>query len=322
MTALDIRPSELDRSAGVDLNDPAYVDMMLEKMLHLAEMLEHADAEQAKRSATESGHYREWIRIRNGASRLAVAVCRLECVALRRLAQLGGLKDCLEFGGEVRKAGFLFATLPDDEFYAYLQRSEFRAPRSLKRLIEAERTAESIVVGSASRPMSPMQLKRQRAHAKNQRHAMADSARDIVDSLMSKAEPHTIDEAVHAYCAREGIDEADTVALRGVQAILRQAYHQSRWAPNRLVPEGLPTHITYMEEGVGWVYLSVTDCSVEQFRAAWEYRQGLLQAEVEAFERFDAPKRLIETCSDPKTNFLTALMRAADEIVAPRGTNS
>lgn len=219
---------------------------------------------------------RAYVKVINGAHELVVEATRLECAALRRLAQLGKPEAA---GGRRRSVAMWLGSLSDDEFATWMERAERHAgAQGLYNAMGREATqAGWREVGrdlAAGEPFHPTRDERdygrslaqlsRAAGALLNRHSSHDAPFRVTEVAQELAE--WLDQAAAFACdaaVREGYCEVVRAAIAADDGGVRQ-------------PGDAPAWVTYEDDPIGWVRVPWASASIVQFRSMVTLRRKQL----------------------------------------------
>lgn len=237
---------------------------------------EASDAHQQARLFRELGKFRKV------AHEVAMEAFRLECIALRRLGQLG--QEALKILGTTDKdSAHKFAKMSSEDFEFFLTNltkivtpaTAFKQYQKMEQDKQDFEDGVSIGRGNVRRPSS--------YDEKNEQELM-EAAAIVLNNITS--EEFTIASAAQALgerIQRQYDDEVDRVALK--TAIRVALFNDESGHGNPDAPELLnrcPELVTYFESEVGWVRIPRERASVEQFKFMVEYRERQAEAMLSA----------------------------------------
>lgn len=237
--------------------------------------------DQAADVANKSRQIADWLKVQQASEEARVAATRLECIAVRRVAQLGGVDRLRPVD---RRAALSFAALSDEEFKVVLDAAPIigkpnsifqylrnKQEETIREEITGRRVKRAIVDGF---PEDPDPIEGQ--------VKIARAAAELLDGLSLEGRPFTIDDAGRELGERLAEETEDGWwSSDELRPALREAIREAI----RLAPPSQdetsgprPDIVTYYDNQIGWVRIPWQVASIAQLGAMVELRQQQAKA--------------------------------------------
>lgn len=237
--------------------------------------------DQAADVADKSRQIADWLRVQQASDAARVAATRLECIAVRRVAQLGGVDRLRPID---RRAALSFAALSDEEFKVVLdaapiigrpnsifQHLRNKQEEAIREEITGRRVKRVVVDGFPEDP-DPVEG----------RARIARAAAELLDGLSLKGCPFTVDSAGRELGERLAEETEDRWwSSDELRPALREAIREAiRLAPPSSDDDSgpRPDIVTYYDNQIGWVRIPWHVASIAQLGAMVELRQQQAKA--------------------------------------------
>lgn len=249
----------------------------------LIAMLSSAGADEAADAAEQARKAREWVKVTNGAADLSAAALRLECSALRRLAQCG--EDALKAVPPARRsAGRWLAGMTGEQFAECMACIKaWDTPVAMhRRVIERNRVEAEAASGrriGQGIPRTPVSttpsIDEVRAAAQTiVEHLQASNQFSIAEAADKVAED--LDLTSGGY--------VDWLTASTLRAAVREAVAHADWPDE---DPDVPAFVTYQEDEIGWVRIPWSQASITQLEFMVELRRKQVRELQAALEPLD-----------------------------------
>ncbi len=259
-----------------------------------------AEPQEAATTADQARQAREWIKVSRGAARLAREALRLECMALRRLGELG--EDGIKFVPKnYRRAAKVLGGATQEEFDRALgEVDSWVTARSVSNRIEGkeqERHPEWQYLSDAANGKGKVVLKSSTE--------LSLAAEVVINSLVAGAETFTVAGAAEALATHLGLARPSPVVVEGLRGLVREAAKLASTgssSPEPLVDANgeaiTPPQIVTWEDDGEWLRMPWTTATIENIRFMADYRMGQAKSVLEAAENLDRLVAVLDAAHD------------------------
>lgn len=256
--------------SGIELATTGDVATQVQKLREVCAWVMDASADDAFAVATKAKQARAYIKAIEGSAAIAREATRLECIAYRRLGQLGSTE--LLPKGEPRNIAKAFAAMADDEFADWLEQvgphsGAIGTYRMVNRAAAHRRMredGESVGSGKAVRPLEPSSM-----------HDLVEAASAMLNALTAEDVPFTVTEIADGLAESLGVVPHYTAPAReGYREAVRLAMALPPGEDDNGPHDDAPRWVTYEEDAMGWVRVPFRVASLEQFAAMVKLRRA------------------------------------------------
>lgn len=242
-----------------------------------------ASAFDAVSAAEQARMVREWIKVIKGSAALAIEATRLECLALRRVGQVGAHR---ELPSHKRSVARLFSELSDADF-DLLVMAEIKARSTaigIARQIERERAwrinreAGRAIAGGEPGQIVPV--------TDDQLQNLVEAAGAMLNTYAADGVPFAVTDAAAAIAEDLGYDQHSAAVREGLREAIRQAIRIDDGGEGCSDDPDAPAWVTYHEDDAGgWVRISWANASLDQFSAMVDLRHSQATQAADTYAR-------------------------------------